>query len=83
MNRINAEVQASKIEDVANVGDLTAEVNETKEVLGDNSRKNTFYNADSSVNNSNNTENIYGLNDDFEDTRLFKYNRVGYGYSLG
>ncbi len=83
MNRINAEVQATKIEDVANVGDLTAEVNETKEVLGDNSRKNTFYNADSSVNNSNNTENIYGLNDDFEDTRLFKYNRVGYGYSLG
>ena len=82
MNRINAEVQATKIEDVANVGDLTAEVNETKEVLGDNSRKNTFYNADSSVNNSNNTENIYGLNDDFEDTRLFKYNRVGYGYSI-
>ena len=23
------------------------------------------------------------LPDDFEDTRLFKYNRVGYGYSLG
>ena len=44
MNRINAEVQkASKIEDVANVGDLTAEVNETKEVLfGDNSRKKYF-----------------------------------------
>ena len=73
----------SKIEDVANVSDLTAEVNETKEVLGIIQEKILFYNADSSVNNSNNTENIYGLNDDFEDTRLFKYNRVGYGYSLG